>query len=138
MGAILAAVTVLVAGGRGSGLWAWNSGTGGMGPVSGPMSPAPLTPLGAAPRMGGMRSLVRRAGQQLLVLPGVGLAGRLTLASLLIGSLGLSALVGGIAGGVVGGVHGLSPAVVLEMLLGFVALATGWRWWRAARSSERP
>ncbi len=68
----------------------------------------------------------------------MGLAGRLTLASLLIGSLGLSALVGGIAGGVVGGVHGLSPAVVLEMLLGFVALATGWRWWRAARSSERP
>ena len=88
--------------------------------------------------MCGMGSLARRAGQLLLVLPGGGGAGRLMLASLLIGSLGLSALAGGIAGLVLGGVYGLPLAVVLEMLLGFVALATGWRWWRAARSPARP
>jgi hypothetical protein len=85
-----------------------------------------------------MGSPARRAGYLLLVLWGGGPAGRLTLASLIIGSLGLCALVGGIASLVLGGVHGLPLAVVLEMLLGCVALAAGWRWWRAARSPARP
>jgi hypothetical protein len=63
-------------------------------------------------------------------------AGGLTLASVIIGSLGMSLLVGSVVALVIGRPPGFPLGVVLALLLGLVALAVGWRLWRTA--SWRP
>lgn len=57
---------------------------------------------------------------------------QLILASVIIGSLGLSVLVGSVVALVIGRPPGFPLGVVLVLLLGLVALAVGWRLWRTA------
>lgn len=84
-----------------------------------------------------MVSLARQSFRGLLLLMRESHAGQLTLASVVIGSLGLSALAGSVVALVIGGPTGFPLGVVLGMLLGLVALVVGWRLWRVAWRPDR-
>ena len=79
-----------------------------------------------------MLSLARERLRGLLLLMRDSSTGQLTLVSLIIGSLGLPVLVGSVVALAIGRPSGFPLGVVLAMLLGVVALAVGWRWWRMA------
>jgi hypothetical protein len=59
------------------------------------------------------------------------------LASVIVGSLGLSALLGSVVSLAIARPSGFPLGVVLWMLLGLVALVVGWRLWRGAWRPDR-